>query len=266
MTRSQSITVTGLSGAPTREDAVAVEEPLEIRLGDDPISVTMRTPGDDYDLVAGFLYAEGIVFRRADLKDLGYCLDPKHRELRNIVRATLARVPVAAVEQARRRAFTASSCGLCGKGSIEALTRDLPRLDDAVRIPRARIASLPDLLRKAQPTFSSTGGLHAAGLFASDGKLLCAREDIGRHNAVDKVVGRMFLDGKLPLSGTVLMVSGRASFEIVQKALAARIPILCAVSAPSSLAVSLARESGMTLVGFLRGAEGNVYCGAERLA
>ncbi len=215
--------------------------------------------------MAGFLYTEGVIRRRAELADLGYCLDPKRPALRNVVRATLEPGTAFTVEQARRRAFSSSSCGLCGKGSIEAVMGSVRPLSDALRIPRAVIASLPERLRTAQPTFSSTGGLHAAGLFDAAGALLCAREDIGRHNAVDKVVGRMLLDGKLPLAGTALMVSGRASFEIVQKALAARIPVLCAVSAPSSLAVSLAREAGMTLIGFLRGAEGNLYCGAERV-
>jgi FdhD protein len=265
MTRSQKVPVTGLDTSANRDDAVAAEEPLEIRLGDDPISVTMRTPGDDYELVAGFLYTEGILSKRTDLADLGYCADAKHPELRNIVRATLAPGLAPDVEKARRRAFTSSSCGLCGKGSIESVLSSAPPLGDNIRFPRSLIAGLPERLREAQPTFGKTGGLHAAGLFDAAGTLRCAREDIGRHNAVDKVIGRMFLDGKLPLAGTVLMVSGRASFEIVQKALVARIPALCAVSAPSSLAVSLARDSGMTLVGFLRDGNGNVYSGAERI-
>ena len=265
MQRYRKVPVTGLAASFPRDDAVAAEEPLEIRLGDDPVSVTMRTPGDDYDLVAGFLYTEGILSKREDLADLGYCADPENPDLRNIVRATLAPGLAPDVEKARRRAFTSSSCGLCGKGSIEAVLACAPPLKDSARFSRALIASLPERLGDAQPTFDETGGLHAAGLFDRKGVLLCAREDIGRHNAVDKVIGRMFLDGKAPLPGTVLMVSGRASFEIVQKALVARIPALCAVSAPSSLAVDLARDSGMTLVGFLRGGKGNVYSGAERL-
>ncbi len=263
--RSSALRVSALGGL-EKDDRLAVEEPLEIRIGDDPVSVTMRTPGgaDDYELVAGFLLTEGLISKRADLKDLGYCLDPKHPELRNIVRATLAPGLEVPVERARRRAFQSSSCGLCGKGSLDAVLTTSPPLEDGVRISRAVLSSLPERLRAAQPTFAATGGLHAAGLFSSAGELLCAREDIGRHNAVDKVIGRRFLDGK-PLSGTILLVSGRTSFEIVQKALVARIPVLAAVSAASSLAASLARESGMTLVGFLRGAEGNVYAGAERV-
>ena len=264
MTRSARVEVTALSGS-VREDAVAAEEPLEIRVGDDPVTVTMRTPGDDLDLAAGFLLTEGILSRREDLADLGYCLDPRHPDLRNVVRATLRPGVVFSVEQARRRAFSSSSCGLCGKGSIESVMRELPRLKDEVRIPKAVLVALPDRLRAAQPTFSATGGLHAAGLFDAGGTLLCVREDIGRHNAVDKVAGRMLLDRK-STAGTVLMVSGRASFEIVQKALAARIPVVAAVSAPSSMAVALAKEAGMTLVGFLRGGEGNVYAGGERIA
>ncbi len=266
MTRFAPVRVTRLDDAPPREDTVAAEEPLEIRLGDDPIAITMRTPGDDYELVAGFLYTEGILSRREDLADLGYCADPKDPDLKNIVRATLAPGLAPDVEKARRRAFTSSSCGLCGKGSIESVLACAPPLEDGARFPRALLAGLPGRLKEAQATFRQTGGLHAAGLFDAEGTLLCAREDIGRHNAVDKVIGRMFLTRKLPLAGTVLMVSGRASFEIVQKALVARIPALCAVSAPSSLAVSLARDAGMTLVGFLRDGNGNVYSGAERLS
>lgn len=267
MTRHLPAGIRTLAGA-EREDALAVEEPLEIRIGDEPVAVTMRTPGppgEDYELVAGFLLTEGLVRNRGDLRNLGYCPDAKHPELRNVVRATLAPGVEAPVERARRRAFASSSCGLCGKGSIEDVTVSAPPIDDPLRIPRAVLAGLPEALRRAQPTFDATGGLHAAGLFDAAGRLFCAREDIGRHNAVDKAVGRMFLDGLSPLAGTVLMVSGRASFEIVQKALVARIPVLCAVSAPSSLAVALAREAGMTLVGFLRGGAGNVYAGAERI-
>ncbi len=264
MPRSEAFRVSALSGGASREDLLAVEEPLEIRIGDDPVTVTMRTPGDDYELVAGFLLTEGLLSRRSDLKDLGYCLDPKHPELRNIVRATLAPGLEVPVERSRRRAFQSSSCGLCGKGSLDAVMATAPAISDEVRIPRPLLVALPERLRGAQPTFAATGGLHAAGLFNAAGELLVAREDIGRHNAVDKVIGKLFLEGK-SLTGSVLMVSGRASFEIVQKALAARIPVLAAVSAPSSLAVSLAREGGMTLVGFLRGGEGNVYAGGERI-
>lgn len=255
-----------VGGGAARDDAVAVEEPLEIRVGDEAITVTMRTPGDDFDLVAGFLLTEGLVAARADLAGLGYCPDREHPELRNVIRVDLAPGLSPRTDLARRRAFVGSSCGLCGKGSIEAVTRSLPPLSDPVRFPRALLASLPGRLRAAQPGFSRTGGLHAAALFNAAGDLLCVREDIGRHNAVDKVIGRMFLDGRASLPGTCLMVSGRASFEIVQKALAARIPVMAAVSAPSSMAVALAEKAGMTLVGFLRGTDGNVYAGEGRIS
>ena len=232
-----------------RIDTLAVEEPLEIRVDGKPIAVTMRTPGDDLGLAIGFLVTEG-----ADVATATACAD-------NVVDVTVRAMP-----DLQRNFFTSSSCGLCGKVSIEAVrtaTRYDVRTDDAPLDP-AVLVTLPDQLRAAQRAFDKTGGLHAAGLFR-DGELLCLREDVGRHNAVDKVIGWAVQREMLPLAGTVLQVSGRASFELVQKALMAGIPALAAVSAPSSLAVELADEAGMTLIGFLRGSSYNIYTGAHRL-
>jgi FdhD protein len=230
-------------------DTIAVEEPLEIRVDGGAVAVTMRTPGDDLDLALGFLTTEG-----AEVATATACAD-------NVVDVTVRSMP-----DLQRNFFTSSSCGLCGKASVDAV-RTASRYDvrpDETPIDPAVLVALPDLLRAAQRGFDKTGGLHAAGLFR-DGELLCLREDVGRHNAVDKVVGWAVQRELLPLSGTVLQVSGRASFELVQKALMAGIPALAAVSAPSSLAVELADESGMTLIGFLRGSSYNIYAGAHRL-
>ena len=253
-----------------RPDTLAGEEPLEIRLGGAPLTVTMRTPGNDFDLVAGFLVAEGVIGAREELAGLRYCsgVDAETGEnTYNVVDAVLgpgARTPASL----HRNLLTTSACGICGRETIEAVrTRSRwPVADDPVRIAPDVLYGLPGTLRAAQRTFASTGGLHAAGLFTADGTLLCAREDVGRHNAVDKVIGWALREGRLPLSGTVLLVSGRASFELTQKAAMAGIPVLAAVSAPSSLAVDLAEEVGVTLVGFLRDRTANVYAGAERIA
>ncbi|CCG05088.1 formate dehydrogenase formation protein [Blastococcus saxobsidens DD2] len=253
----------------TRPDAVAAEEPLEIRLNGTPLAVTMRTPGDDFDLVHGFLATEGVIGGPGDVAGLRYCdsVDAEGRNTYNVVDVDLAAgvpVPDTGLE---RNFYTSSSCGVCGKASIDAI-RTKTAFDiaaDALRLPLEVLLVLPERLRAEQQVFAKTGGLHAAGLFAADGRLVALREDVGRHNAVDKVIGDGVRHGRLPLAGHVLMVSGRASFELTQKAAMAGIPVLAAVSAPSSLAVELAREVGITLVGFLRGDGCNVYTHQERL-
>ena len=248
----------------TRPDTLVVEEPLELRVAGEPLTVTMRTPGDDMDLAAGFLVSEGVVSRTDQLTSMRYCAgtDEQGRNTYNVLDLTLTVPPPRA-----RAFFTSSSCGLCGTASLEAV-RTASAYDvsgDPLTVTPGLIRALPDRLREEQRVFDRTGGLHAAGLFAADGALLCLREDVGRHNAVDKVVGWALRGGALPLTGTVLMVSGRASFELVQKAWMAGIPCLAAVSAPSSLAVDLAVEAGMTLLGFVRGATMNVYAGGHRV-
>ncbi|WP_345436503.1 formate dehydrogenase accessory sulfurtransferase FdhD [Actinoallomurus vinaceus] len=245
-------------------DTLVVEEPLEIRLAGRPLSVTMRTPGNDFDLITGFLYAEGVIRAAADVAAMRYCADT---DTFNVVDVTLAEEVLPPEVSVERSFYTTSACGVCGKTSIDAIRQRAPydvRSDATVLDPEVLI-SLPETLRRAQRVFERTGGLHAAGLFDATGTLLVLREDVGRHNAVDKVIGWALKDGRLPLTGHVLLVSGRASFELTQKALLAGIPALAAVSAPSSLAAELAEESGMTLVGFLRGHSMNVYAGAERL-
>jgi FdhD protein len=253
----------------TRPDTVAAEEPLEIRLGGTPLAVTMRTPGDDFDLVHGFLATEGVITGPGDVAGLRYCdsVDADGRNTYNVVDVDLAPGVAAPDTALDRNFYTSSSCGVCGKASIEAI-RTRTAFDvaaDGARVPLSVLLSLPDRLRAAQQVFDKTGGLHAAGVFTADGELRTVREDVGRHNAVDKVVGDAVRAGRLPLAGHVLMVSGRASFELTQKAAMAGVPVLAAVSAPSSLAVELAREVGITLVGFLRGDGCNVYTGQERL-
>lgn len=254
-----------------KEDVLAVEEPLEIRLGDMSFSVTMRTPGDDFDLVAGFLVSEGVVWEPGQLVSERFCSgeDENGVQTFNVVDAQLR--PDVVRPETGRNVYTSSSCGICGTDSIEAVrksSRHSP-MEDGVTVPVRALAALPDRLREAQAVFDKTGGVHAAGLFRihDDGtsELLCLREDVGRHNAVDKVVGWALRAGLLPLKGTVLQVSGRASFELVQKAAMAGIPVLAAVSAPSSLAAELAEESGVTLVGFSRGKSLNVYAGRDRI-
>ncbi|MET0453884.1 MAG: formate dehydrogenase accessory sulfurtransferase FdhD [Mycobacterium sp.] len=252
-----------------RPDTLAAEEPLEIRVAGRPLAVTMRTPGDDFDLARGFLVSEGVVSAGSDVAAIRYCAGAtaggaNTYNVLDVVLGDGVRAPEPSIE---RNFFTTSSCGVCGKASLDAV-RTVSRwtiADDPVRLSAATIATLPDRLRAAQRVFDKTGGLHAAGLFDEGGELLAVREDVGRHNAVDKVIGWALGEGRLPLTGTTLMVSGRASFELVQKAVMAGIPALTAVSAPSSLAVDLAREMGLTLVGFLRGSSMNVYSAAERL-
>ena len=268
-TRTQRRRVLRISGAggsaDYRADLLAVEEPLEIRIGGTPLTVTMRTPGDDIDLAAGFLFGEGLLNPSVDLRQIRMC-DENVADVtlevaaEDVTRATDAR-------RAQRNFLTTSACGVCGKDSIESI-RVRSRYDiaaDPVQVSPGVLTSLPDRLRDAQRVFASTGGLHAAGLFSAEGTLLVLREDVGRHNAVDKVIGWALRGGRLPLAGHILLVSGRASFELVQKASVAGIPVLAAVSAPSSLAAGLAEEAGMTLVGFLRGTSMNAYTGAHRL-
>jgi FdhD protein len=257
-----------------RADLLAAEEPLGIRVDGTALTITMRTPGDDIELAAGFLAGEAIVRGRDDITAMKVCdgtscghLDHRADEIGNVVDVALA-PGVTAGRGARRGFMTTSACGVCGKSSIEDIfvLPQAPLSGDTTIFAPATLASLPDRLREAQRVFSSTGGLHAAGLFSAAGELLAVREDVGRHNAVDKIVGWAVLQDKLPLTGCALLVSGRASFELVQKAVLAGIPLLAAVSAPSSLAAELAEEAGLTLIGFLRGRSMNVYAGAHRVA
>jgi FdhD protein len=262
--RRRVLRVTVSGDAEHRADLLAAEEPLEIRVEGTPLTVTMRTPGDDIDLAAGFLFTEGLLPRLDDVHEIRMC-DEHVAAVTLKPGRTLASGPDP--EAAARNFLTTSACGVCGKDSIEA-TRTRSAFDvaaDPVRVSPAVLAGLPDRLRDAQRVFSRTGGLHAAGLFTPDGTLLVLREDVGRHNAVDKVAGWALREGLLPLAGHVLLVSGRASFELAQKAVMIGVPVLAAVSAPSSLAASLAEETGLTLVGFLRGATMNVYAGAQRV-
>ena len=260
---------------------LAVEEPLEIRLGfpdgtHKAISITMRTPGEDGELAAGFLFTEGIITSPAQIKQIRHCglkirkgsgtLDRAGALNSNTIRVDLAKGVEVDLGRLNRHFYTSSSCGVCGKSSIEALKTEAAKLPEVGPIvDPALISRLPVLLRREQDTFDKTGGLHASALFDLDGSFDIVREDVGRHNALDKVIGRKFLDGELPLNQNILLVSGRASFELVQKAVMAGIPILAAVGAPSSLAVELAREFGMTLIGFVRDDRFNIYCGEERV-
>ena len=252
-----------------RQDTLAVEEPLEIRLGGDAFTVTMRTPGDDFDLVVGHLVGEGIVRSAADVVTARYCAgkDEDGVNTYNVVDVLLGPDVALPDETARRSSYMSSACGVCGKASLDAVRVATPYdiAGDDVSVDAATLLSLPDRLREGQAVFERTGGLHAAGLFTPDGTLLCVREDVGRHNAVDKVVGWAAREGRLPLSSTVLQVSGRTSFELVQKAALAGVPVLSAVSAPSSLAVELADEVGITLAGFVRGQSLNLYARPDRV-
>ncbi|MEU0787810.1 formate dehydrogenase accessory sulfurtransferase FdhD [Streptomyces sp. NPDC006173] len=260
----------------TRPDTLVAEEPLEIRLNGKPLAITMRTPGDDFALAAGFLVSEGVLGAAEELQNIVYCagatVDGSNSY--NVVDVRTAPGVVIPDITLERNVYTTSSCGLCGKASLDAVrtTARWPVDDTAgdttppVRLEPELLACLPDRLRAAQRVFDRTGGLHAAALFTEEGELVDVREDVGRHNAVDKLVGLALQNGTLPLSRTVLLVSGRASFELAQKAVMAGIPVLAAVSAPSSLAVDLAAETGLTLVGFLRGSNMNVYAGEHRIA
>ncbi|MBA3410004.1 MAG: formate dehydrogenase accessory sulfurtransferase FdhD [Geodermatophilaceae bacterium] len=254
----------------TRPDVLAAEEPLEIRISGTPLAVTMRTPGADWDLVHGFLATEGVIRGSGDIRTLRYCdsVDDTGRNTYNISDVELAEGVAPPDASVTRNFYTTSSCGICGKASIDAVTVASPYDLHADQTPVSLdvILRLPDKLREAQEVFDKTGGLHAAGIFSPAGRLLVAREDVGRHNAVDKAIGAMVREDRLPLIGCILMVSGRASFELTQKALLAGIPTLAAVSAPSSLAADLADEAGMTLIGFVRGSGCNVYTGQSRIS
>ncbi len=254
----------------SRPDSLAVEEPLELRVGGEPFTVTMRTPGHDVELALGFLVGEGVIRAPADVLAARHCPDAARDDdgnpTHNVVEVALA--PGMPLPSRDLRRTVTSACGVCGTGSV-AEVRARAAVDvhrDEARVPAGVLAGLPDRLREAQRAFDRTGGLHAAGLFTPAGDVLCVREDVGRHNAVDKVVGWAFQRGMLPLAGHVLQVSGRASFELVQKAATAGCPVLAAVSAPSSLAVDLAVDAGLTLVGFSRGETFNVYAGEQRVS
>jgi FdhD protein len=262
-------------GTTDEDDVLATEEPMEIRVVsthgaeevERSLSVTMRTPGNDFELAVGFLYGEGILRGKSDLERVAYCTSPHVEQEYNIVSVVLREGVALDASRLERHFYTTSSCGVCGKTSLEAVRSIAPARvpADGPAVRRAVIASLPDRLRERQEIFTATGGLHAAGLFDADGRLESLREDVGRHNAVDKVVGAMVLAGRVPLHDRILAVSGRASFEIVQKAAVAGIPVVVAVGAPSNLAVDLAAGFGMTLVGFARGTSFNVYAGGHRV-
>src|SRR5262245_446930 len=252
--------------ASEHQDHLAVEEPLEIRLAGNSLSVTMRTPGEDEELVAGFLFSEGIIAGADDLDVVARYRGPDgDPDDGNVMNVLLKGDPRVAKERLRRNFVASSSCGLCGKATIDAIRAGLPAVQSNLVISVDRLNSLAAAMHQAQSTFEKTGGLHAAGLFDGDGRLLVLREDIGRHNAVDKVIGHMVLARGVPLDRNVLLVSGRVSFEIVQKALTARIPVIAAVSAPSSMAVQMALAADMTLIGFVRNGGFNLYAGAHRV-
>jgi len=271
-TRARVITVND-GQRRSRSDQIAVEEPLEIRLraGDasERLAVTMRTPGHDFELAAGFLFAEGLIAGRDELATIGYCLDRDLTEEQryNVVTVDLRAPALPPIAGADRRFPVSSACGVCGKTHLDQIERHgVTRVTSELTVSPDVITALPDRLRAAQGVFERTGGLHAAGLFTTTGDLIALREDVGRHNAVDKLIGWALLEGRLPLSEQIILVSGRTSFEITQKCAAAGVPILAAVSAPSSLAIDLATRFGMTLIGFLRGEQFNVYAGAWRVA
>jgi FdhD protein len=243
-------------------DELAEEEPLEIRVRNRAVSVTMRTPGHDEELAAGFLLTEGVVSGQNDILRLEPCA---HDRGGNILNAILSDRIAVDFERLTRHVFASSSCGLCGKATIDAVHQRLDPIEDDLRIGPDVLLALPDRLRQAQQTFDRTGGLHAAGIFTLEGEAVVVREDVGRHNAVDKVLGYGLMHGLLPFNHHVLMVSGRSSFEIMQKALAGRVPIVAAISAPSSLAVEFAKDSGQTLVGFIRGPRMNIYSEPQRI-
>ncbi len=255
-----------------RPDVLATEEPMEIRLVSGgtrrTVAVTMRTPGSDFELAVGFLYGEGIVSSQDDIKKISYCVDPDvdAEQQYNIVNVELRGTREYDLRPLERHFYTTSACGVCGKASLEQLElRGCPIIPPGPEVSAETVYSLPEKLRAEQGLFEATGGLHAAALFDAEGELVVLREDVGRHNATDKLVGWALLEGRLPLGDHIVMVSGRSSYEIMQKCLAAGVPVVCAVSAPSSLAVDVAREFGMTLIGFLRGSKFNVYAGSERI-
>jgi FdhD protein len=256
--------------ARVRPDSLATEEPMELRLvsggATQTVAVTMRTPGADFELAAGFLYGEGIISSPDDVQKISYCVDADAEQRYNIVNVELRGGRDYDPRSLERHFYTTSACGVCGKASLEQLElRGCPVIPPGPEVAPEVIYSLPEKLREAQGLFEATGGLHAAALFDAEGELVALREDVGRHNATDKLVGWALLEGRLPLGDHIVMVSGRSSFEILQKCLAAGVPIVCAISAPSSLAVDVARRFDMTLVGFLRGNRFNVYSAPERV-
>ncbi|MEH2077974.1 MAG: formate dehydrogenase accessory sulfurtransferase FdhD [Nostoc sp.] len=253
-----------------RLDHLTTEEPLEIRLTpfQKTVAVTMRTPGADFELAAGFLYSEGVVSRREDIRRISYCVDKlvDGEQRHNIVNVELRDGLIPDLQPLERHFYTSSACGVCGKASLEALRlRGCPMIPSGPTLTPEILYSLPDKLRAAQGIFRATGGLHAAAIFDTQGNLLNLREDVGRHNALDKLIGSAFLSDELPLNNSIVLVSGRSSFEILQKSTTAGVPIVCSVSAPSSLAVSVAKEFGITLIGFLRGERFNIYTGLQRI-
>lgn len=257
----------GATSSEQRQDVAATEEPLEIRLEGAPFVVTMRTPGADRELAAGFLLAERIIAGPDDLGTIQHCTDPD-AAAGNVLNVTLtgqASARATAALATRRLVTTTSACGVCGRQSIDDLMAGITPVECAWSVPRAVISMLPDRLRAAQSAFDATGGLHAAGLFDRSGSLTAVAEDVGRHNAVDKVIGSQILVERFPLGDRILFVSGRTSFEIIQKAVAARIPVVAAVSAPTSLAIELARDARVTLLGFVRGGGFNIYATPDRI-
>jgi len=269
MTTSVRVLTTSAAGIESvRPDRLATEEPMAIQvrgLNQEPVNVavTMRTPGSDFELAAGFLVTEGLVHDRHEVAGIRYCDVAPEEQHYNVVTVDLT-VPFTP-DYAERHFFASSSCGICGRASLDQVEISCPVIPPGPVVARSTIVSLPDALRRAQRIFEKTGGLHAAALFDTDGRMVETREDVGRHNAVDKLVGQALLAGNLPLRARVLMVSGRVSFEIIQKAAVAGVPITCAVSAPSSLAVEAGERLGMTIVGFLRGEKFNIYCHPERV-
>jgi FdhD protein len=269
VTRRHAVLRVAPSETIRRSDTLAVEEPLEIRLNGEPYLVTMRTPGNDIDLAHGLLYSEGIIRERSDIVLARYCAGsgPDGINTYNVLDITLAPLVSTPAPAARRNTVTTSACGICGTTTIDQVLRESRyAVDQQVRVAAELVLSAPMLLRQQQRTFDQTGGLHAAGLLGLDSEMRCVREDVGRHNAVDKVIGWAIREQLLPLRQMILAVSGRASFELTQKAVLAGIPVLAAVSAPSSLAAELAEEAGLTLVGFVRGETMNVYTHPARIS
>lgn len=247
------------------KDVVSAEQPLEIRVRGQSVAITMRTPGHDRELAAGFAISEGLINEPSQLLEVDHCRREEAEHPENIVNLYLDASTPCDLEKLSRHVFASSSCGICGKASLEAIRNLWPPVRSDFRIGAAQVLSLPQQLWRAQAEFQRTGGLHAAALFDLDGRIVCVREDVGRHNAVDKVIGWSFLNGRFPLESCLLLVSGRASFEIMQKALAGRVPFVASVSAPSSLAVEFAKENAQTLAGFLRPDGFNVYSVPERI-
>ena len=258
------VAASAAAGGSGAEDRVVVEEPLELRFEGRCLLVTMRTPGDDLDLVRGLVYTEGLVRSPADVAAVAHCPDVPPEAAGNVVQLSLRTGATLVEENAMRQGLITSACGVCGRSALDVVARESPRVGQGPRLTAALLAGLPAQLRGGQSLFERTGGLHAAALFSAQGALLALAEDVGRHNAVDKVIGKALRLGALPLRDTLLLVSGRAGFEIVFKARRAGIPVVASVSAPSSLAIELARDGGQTLVGFLREGRFNVYCGGER--